>query len=60
MYHDLLRLLTIYDGGTYTNIFSPSNKPIIIGNNDYTGVVSAQGDWDFTGANVAGIVARLG
>ena len=60
MYHDLLRLLTIYDGGTYTNIFSPSNKPIIIGNNDYTGVISAQGDWDFTSASVTGIVGVFG
>jgi len=60
LYHDLLRLLTIYDGGTYTNIFSPSNKPIIIGNNDYTGVVSAQGDWDFTSASVTGIVGVFG
>jgi len=59
IYHSLLKLLTIYDGGNYTNIYSPSNKPIIIGNNGYTGVISAEGDWDFTGANVTGIVAKF-
>ena len=59
VYHSLLKLLTIYDGGNYTNIYSPSNKPIIIGNNGYTGVISAEGNWDFTSANVTGIVAKF-
>ena len=57
LYRDSDNILRIEDDINASSIYSPVNYPITIGREN--GSVYAEGDWNFVGANVTGIVARF-